>query len=65
MSDATDDLHAWERELLQRSGSDQLRAEMREFADSHATVGAKELRRRISGGTQLSTLVDEGRDERV
>lgn len=66
MSDSTEDLEFWGRQLLRRSRSNPLRAEMRAFiAETGPPADARELRSRIEGGTPLSELVDEGRDERV
>lgn len=66
MSDATDELEFWGRQLLRRSQSNPLRAEMRAFvADVDPAVDVKQVRRGISDSTALAEIVDEGRDERV
>ncbi|MFB6226983.1 MAG: hypothetical protein ABEH88_00080 [Halobacteriales archaeon] len=66
MSDATDELDFWGRQLLRQSESNPLRREMRAFiADTDLPGDPRAVRRRISDGTPLAELVDEGRNERV
>lgn len=66
MSDATDELDFWGRQLLRRSRSNPFRSKMREFVEETSPpVDPKEVRRRNRDGTDLSELVDAGRDERV
>jgi len=66
MSDARDELEFWGRQLLRQSQSSPLRAEMRAFvAEREPPEDVPAVRRRISDGTPLVELVDEGRDERV
>lgn len=66
MSDATDDLDFWGRQLLRRSQSNPLRERMRAFvAETDLSVPLKELRSQVGNGVDLADIVDEGRDERV
>ena len=66
MSDAADDLNFWGRQLLKKSQLNPLREKMQEFvADTGTTPDLSELRDATSGGTDLSEIVDEEREERV
>jgi hypothetical protein len=64
MSDTTDPVDGWRRRFRERSNP--LREAMQAVVDEHATrAGLKALRERTSGGTDLATLVDAGREERT
>jgi hypothetical protein len=66
MSDAADDLAFWGRQLLKQSQLNPLRKRMQEFvSDTGTTPDLAELRDATSGGTDLSEIVDEEREERV
>ncbi|WP_152042732.1 hypothetical protein [Salinigranum salinum] len=66
MSDAVDDLDFWGRQLLKKSQLNPLRERMSEFvSDTGPTPDLSELREATSGGTDLSEIVDDEREERV
>lgn len=64
MSDTTDRVDDWNRRFRKRSNP--LHEAMQAFVDEHPTQnGLKALRERTSGGTDLASLVDSGREERA
>lgn len=66
MSDTADDQELRAERLLNKSKTHGLRERMRDFLDSHEeTDDLESLRRRVSGGEDLSDIVVEDRDERV
>jgi hypothetical protein len=66
MSDAAEDLDFWGRQLLRKSQLNPLREKMERFVSETGPPPAlSELREATSGGTDLSELVDEEREERV
>lgn len=65
MSDASENLEFWGRQLLRKSEMHSLRNAMRTYVSDNPPGGdLEDLRARISGGTPLSALVDEEREER-
>lgn len=66
MSDTTDDVEFWGRQLLRKSQSASIRAQMKEFiAENEPSNDFKILRQEASTGKDLSDYVDEGREDRV
>lgn len=66
MSDTRDDLDFWGRQLLKKSDTNPLREKMRTVVSETEPSGdLRELRRQTSGGSSLSGIVEEGREERV
>lgn len=64
MSDASENLDFWGRQLLKKSQTNPLREKMRAFVSEHPPRDLEDTRSEASDGTNLSTLVDEGREER-
>jgi hypothetical protein len=65
MSDTADDDGFHRRQVLNKSKTEPLRAQMREFVAEHETSDLKELRSRVSAGEDLSEVVQEDRKDRV
>jgi hypothetical protein len=66
MSDAADDLEFWGRQLLKKSQLNPLRETMQEFVSKTGpTPDLVALREATEGGTDLSDVVDECREERL
>lgn len=65
MSDAVDDLDFWGRQVLKQSQVKPLREKMQAFVSETTAADPKEIRRRTSGGSDLSAIVREEREERL
>ncbi|MFB6107375.1 MAG: hypothetical protein ABEJ82_00865 [Haloplanus sp.] len=65
MSDAVDDLDFWGRRVLKKSQVNPLRKKMQEFVSGVDESDLKETRKRTSGGSDLSEIVREEREERI
>jgi hypothetical protein len=65
MSDAVDDLDFWGRQVLKKSQVNPLRKKMQEFVSEADELDLKEVRERTSGGSDLSEIVKEDREERI
>lgn len=65
MSDVVDDLDFWGRQVLKQSQVNPLREKMREFVSDTTESDPKEVRQRTSGGSDLSEIVREDREERL
>jgi len=66
MSDTEDDLDFWGRQLLKKSETNPLRERMQAvISEAEPVDDLRTIRRQTSGGTTLSELVEEGREERV
>lgn len=64
MSDV-DDLDLVGRRLLRNTRTLPLRRRMEAFIEDHTGGDLKRLRKTAASGTDLSEIVDEGRNERV
>lgn len=65
MRDARDELDFWGRQLLRKSQMHPLRKAMNEYVSERPPAeDLQKLRRRTSGGSTLSDLVEDGREER-
>lgn len=66
MSDTEDDLEFWGRQLLKKSETNPLRERMQTIVSETEPVDdLRTIRRQTSGGSSLSELVEEDREERV
>lgn len=65
MSDAVDDLDFWGRQVLKKSQVNPLREKMQDFVSKAEQADLKEIRRNTSGGSELSGIVQEDREERI
>lgn len=65
MSDTVDELDFWGRQVLNQSRVTPLREEMEAFVSRTEPVDIVELRRRTSGGADLSEIVTSDREERI
>jgi hypothetical protein len=65
MSDAVDDLDFWGRQVLKKSRVNPLREKMQEFVSEAEPVDLEDIRRSTSGGSDLSEIVREDREERI
>jgi|GEM_PF-1484826 len=66
MSDTEDDLEFWGRQLLKKSDTNPLRERMRAvISETEPVDDLRTIRRQTSGGSSLSEIVEDGREERV
>jgi len=66
MSDVEKDVSRLGHHALRTARVDGLRRRMAEYVETHGEgLDVRELRKGVSTETQLSDLVDEGRNERV
>jgi hypothetical protein len=65
MSDAVDELDFWGRQVLKRSQVNPLREQMEAYVADSDPEDLEQLRQQTSGDTDLSDVVQEGRDERI
>jgi len=65
MSDTADDGEFHRQQVLNKSKTEPLRAQMREFVADHDDTTLKELRSRVSVGEDLSEVVQKDREDRV
>jgi hypothetical protein len=65
MSDTADDDGFYRRQVLNKSKTEPLREQMREFVAEHDDTDLKELRSRVSAGEDLSEIVQTDREDRV